>query len=66
METFIKVLSGIVLVVIIGLVLSLPVMWLWNAVMPDVFGLIRIDFWQAVYLNLLGGFLFSSSNSSSE
>lgn len=65
-----KILTALLLVIgtllIVAIVLALPVMWLWNYLMPDIFGLIKIDFWQALCLNLLCGVLFKSSSSSSK
>lgn len=43
-----------------ALLLGLPVMILWNSVMPDIFGLKPISFGQAIGLLLLCGFLFKS------
>lgn len=64
MEIVIKILGVIMLVVGIALLVAWPVMLLWNELMPEIFGLIEISFWQALGLNLLCGFLFKSSNSS--
>ena len=36
-----------------GLLLTLPTMWLWNWLMPVIFNLPRITFWQAVGLQML-------------
>lgn len=58
------ILSAIMITIIVGLLMAFPVMWLWNAVMPEVFGLIRIDFAQALMLNLLSGFLIKGTDSS--
>jgi len=52
-------LAGIVVTVFI-LLLGLPLMWLWNWLMPDIFGLQTITFWQAVGLNIMGHILFKS------
>jgi hypothetical protein len=49
------VLIGAVLAVVI---LSAVLLWLWNATMPDVFGLKTISFWQALRLLLIAGILF--------
>jgi hypothetical protein len=49
---------ALVFVAIFSLILAFPVMWLWNWIMPAVFGLIKITFWQALGINLLCGFLF--------
>ncbi len=53
-----------------SLVLALPIMWLWNAIIPNLFGLPLVTFLQSWELCLLSSFLFgfdpssSSSNSS--
>jgi len=47
------VVGGIALV----LLLSFAVMWLWNALMPQIFGLGTITYWQGVGLALLGRLL---------
>lgn len=49
----------------IGLLLGFPTMLLWNAVIPGIFSLPTIDFFQALALNLLCSILFKSSPSSS-
>lgn len=51
-------------VVIAGLLFALPVMWLWNWLMPVIFGLKTIGLLQAWGLNVLCGFLFKSSSTS--
>lgn len=61
---FIGLFTAIGLIVVIGLVLALPTMWLWNWLMPVIFKLPEIGFWQALGLNLLSGILFSSGSSS--
>ena len=45
-------------VMFIAVLLTLPTMWLWNALMPDIFGLMEIGFWQAMGLMMLSGCLF--------
>lgn len=66
MELLVKIFAAIGIVVIAAILFTLPTMWLWNYLMPDLFGLKEIDFWQALCLNLLSGILFKSSNSSSK
>lgn len=61
MEWLINLLGSIALVVVCAFVFSLPVMWLWNWLMPAIFGLIKITWTQALGLSLLGGFLFGGS-----
>jgi len=51
---------GILLMVIIGiLAFGSIVMLLWNALMPEIFNLRQITFWQALGLLLLAKILFS-------
>ena len=53
--------AGIILLVIIGIgAFGAIVMLLWNALMPDIFHLPQITFWQALGLLLLSKILFSS------
>ena len=66
METLVKILGVIGLVVVVGVLMALPTMWLWNWLMPVIFGLIKIGFWQALGLNLLAIILFQKSSSSSK
>lgn len=65
MDTFAEmagiVLIGIIGVVVFALIFALPEMWLWNALMPDIFGLKEITWMQAAGLSLLCGFLFKST-----
>jgi hypothetical protein len=56
--------GGVVL--IMSILFALPTMLLWNYVMPDLFGLKEIDFWESMCLLLLCGFLFKSSSSSKD
>lgn len=69
MEKFVLFVGAIVLafVLIVGfsLLFALPVMWLWNCLMPEIFGLTTITFWQALGLNVLSGLLFRSTNTNS-
>lgn len=61
METIAKFFVLIGLVCVYGVILAFPVMWLWNWLMPDIFGLAEIGFGQALGINLLTGILFKSS-----
>lgn len=60
-ENFIIALGLIVVAFILGLFAAFPVMWLWNFVMPAVFGLTKITFWQAFALYVLSNMLFKSA-----
>lgn len=61
METLLKILGGIVLIVILAIVFSFPTMWLWNWLMPTLFGLVKITWVQALGINVLSGILFRNS-----
>ena len=50
--------AGICLAALFALVLGVVVQWLWNWLMPDIFGLKQISYWQAFGLLLLGRLLF--------
>lgn len=58
-------LGGIALVVgtvaLFALILGLPLMLLWNWLMPVIFGLTKITFLQAVGLNFLSSVLFKTT-----
>lgn len=56
------VVLGLGVVVGSSLLLAFPAMWLWNWLMPHLFGLITIDFWEALGINMLTGILFKSTN----
>lgn len=58
-ETIIYGLGGIVLIAILALILSLPTMWLWNWLMPHIFGLVKITWLEALGLDFLSGIFFS-------
>jgi hypothetical protein len=51
---------GLALNVFLSFLLALPVMLLWDAVMPAIFGLTTITWFQAWGLSLLCGLLFKS------
>ena len=42
--------------------LGYPIMLLWNWLMPSIFGLPEITFWQAIGINILSTILFRSSH----
>lgn len=48
-----------------SLLLAFPVKWLWNYVMPTIFGLTTITYWQAFALFLLSGLLLKGYTTSS-
>jgi hypothetical protein len=58
-------LQGILLVVgllfLSALLLAFPTYFLWNWLMPDIFGLGKIDILQALGLNFLSGILLKTN-----
>ena len=59
MEEFLSIVGLFIGVLVLAAVLSaLPVMLLWNALIPVIFGLTKITFWQALGLEMLCGLLF--------
>jgi hypothetical protein len=51
----------------LAILMALPTMLLWNAIVPDItnYAVTELSFWQALGLNLLCGILFKSSASTS-
>jgi hypothetical protein len=54
------VVGGVVLAALFALVLAIIVQWLWNWLMPDIFNLKQITFWQAFGLIFLSRLLFGT------
>ena len=52
------VIGGLIAAAALAFLVGLLVQALWNAVMPDVFGLPEVSYWQAVGLLILGHLLF--------
>ena len=62
------ILAGLFFIVLgsfVALLLALPTMWLWNGLLPGLFDLPAITFWQSLGLCLLTRFLFGTGSSSS-
>ena len=59
MKDILSIVGLFIGVLVLAAVLSaLPVMLLWNALIPVIFGLTKITFWQALGLEMLCGLLF--------
>ena len=56
------ILEFIGLLCIVAVLLGYPLMLLWNWLMPELFNLPVISFWQAIGLNILSSIIFKSSN----
>lgn len=52
-EKFGVLCRALVVIIIFSLLIALPIKWLWNGVMPDIFGLPEITFWKAYGMYLL-------------
>lgn len=61
MKTLIYILGWIALIAVLALIGAYPTKWVWNWVVPDIFNLPLIDFWQALGLNILSGILINPS-----
>ncbi len=51
----------VALLILAALLFGLPLQFLWNQLMPSIFGLRYIGFWEACGLNLMAGILFRSN-----
>ena len=64
MDTVLELVSlvGVVVLymVVMAVIMALPTMWLWNWLMPEIFGLKTIGVFQALGLNLLCSILLKS------
>lgn len=49
------------LLALAALLFGLPLQFLWNYLITDIFGLRYIGFWEACGLNLMAGILFRSN-----
>lgn len=56
-------LLALLVAALLGVVTGFPVMLLWNWLMPVIFGLPTISFWQAIGLSVLSSILFKSNSS---
>ncbi len=44
-----------------AVILAFPTMFLWNWLMPEIFGVVKIDLYQAMGINFLTHILFKSN-----
>lgn len=58
------VFAGVALFVGVAVLAAVLTWFLWNFLMPEIFGLPKIGLWQALGMNVLAGILFKSSSSS--
>lgn len=62
-QTIENILVIIGLIILACLLFGGPLMLLWNWLLPDIFGLPYITFWQACGLQLMATLIFKSSTS---
>lgn len=55
-----ETLNNILLDLILILILTIGTMLLWNWLMPMIFGLIKLNFWQSLGLMMLCSILFKA------
>lgn len=66
MKILYVVIAAVLSTAILSLLFAFPLMWLWNWLMPTIFELTEITFWQALGLMFLSGMLFKSTYSNSK
>lgn len=59
-----EILIAVLTVFILAILFAIPTMILWNAVIPDVLGVSKINFEQAVCITLLSRCLFDGFSGS--
>lgn len=57
------IISALAMYTFVSVVLSIPVLLLWNWLMPTIFGITKITLGQAWGISLLCGLLFGQSSS---
>lgn len=58
MKSALIILGVLIALIVIAVVMALPTLWLWNWLMPIIFCLPEITFWQALGVNIFTGILF--------
>ena len=61
MKSIEAILLVIGLLILSALLLAIPTMLLWNALLPHLFGTPHIGLYEAVGINILSGILFKSN-----
>ncbi|CAL2091647.1 conserved protein of unknown function [Tenacibaculum sp. 190524A02b] len=57
-----RIVFGVIAVIGLAILFGYAIMWLWNNLMPEIFGLPVINYWQAVGLFILSKILLSSGD----
>lgn len=58
MGSVLMILNALVIAIVALIVFTVIFMWIWNLVMPDVFGTKKITPWQALGILILAAILF--------
>jgi hypothetical protein len=67
MQNFLTAIGTVIGIFLIAAVLmGLPLMILWNWLMPHIFNLPEIGFWQAVGINFMCSIMFKSTSSNTK
>ena len=61
-QTLSRVLLALGVIALLGILLGLPLQLLWNWLMPTIFNLPTITFWQAMGLNIMASILFKDNS----
>jgi hypothetical protein len=60
------VIFGIIAIIGFAALFGFVIMWLWNALMPEIFGLPVLSYWQAVGILILAKLMFGGFGSGSK
>lgn len=60
-KIFVTWISILFAIILIGFLLVWPLVWMWNYVMPQIFGLPEITYWQMYWLYMLIQILFKTN-----
>lgn len=66
MEKLLAFFAALFIVFLVCVVLAIPTYYLWNWLMPTLFGLGCVTFWQALGLNMLSSILFHGTSTASK
>ena len=58
MDVAIGAVAGLAIAAVLLVIFTLVFRWIWNNVVPEVFGLKEITFWQAIGILILASILF--------
>lgn len=65
LEEIIIIIVSLIIGCIVTFVIAWPFMLLWNWLMPTIFGLCKIGFWQSIGLLILSNIIFKNTSYSS-